>query len=283
MTTKAVKKKPPALKIKVGQDALAKAVHEVAAEKQQGFLHAIDNPPAHIVAEFGPGLIKEVQKKAHEMFPGDGSVKVQSTALETVTNPATNSKFVVVGKRKDGLRVSIRFWPAAATEKGHTTVKFRVRVGDQDPIGASDFQYIDNVLAHMKTEFPDLIPSMSATAFKTEGGVTTYPHVSFEGAVDFNCPAWDHGRISKMLADEPFIEELWYAILKLAQGNFTMTRPQFGQWVEVAITDLLKAATEPEPPANKMKYKLGNAGARLITSDKTKMTKKEALQASGAF
>jgi hypothetical protein len=298
-----VAKKKPALKIKVGTDKppgkldlviTPEAVKKAAALQMETAMGILDSAPGD--------TFMGVPKK--EILSKMAGAKTQAEAVQAVAskpdptkgkgitallkNPTQTSYlkieqvksqhgsiFTVLGTDKDGLKVSIRFWLQPPSEKGHTTIGFRLRVGDQ--AGGMTM----NVRDHMRAKFPEYAASFGCTPLKNATGQPVYEHVSIDGAMDFNCEPWEVQRIMGMLVDKDFIEELWYVVLKLADGNFAMDRNIFGNWAVSSILDLLKGAKKPGPPPGKMKYKLGASGARLMTSDKTKLTAKKAAEAAG--
>jgi hypothetical protein len=256
MAGKAVKK-PPALKIKVGAESSVQAI--APGEK--------DGSP-----ELGKALTAISTLNL-------GAMKVVMPDLEVIANPATKSKYYVVGTSKDGLKVSLRFF-RTNSDKGHTGVGFRLRIGDQD-LSKGDF--IGDVRSFLRERNPDCAASFNATSPVKVGDRLVYTYSSVDGALDINREPWDTLGISAALQTSDFIEELWYVILRFSDGNFAMNRPQFGAWVIEQVRTLYSNIMQPQAPQPQMKYKLGTTGARLMSSDKTKvkMTKKEAIKATG--
>lgn len=209
-----------------------------------------------------------------------GSDKVQSVApkestpaplpaLEMVTNPMTQSKFFVLGRTKDGLRVSMRFVAAHVPHSGYR-VLFRVRVGDQDR-----GDYIENVYAHMHKKFPTV--HWTATPVSTPDKRSIYPHASIEGILLMEgTKAYEAERVSKGLDESPFIEELWYAVIvQFADAGWELDREQFGRWVK---QQALLLCTEAPPPAAEQPVHVQYKAHGLVTSEKKlemHLTKKE--------
>jgi hypothetical protein len=178
------------------------------------------------ILKIKPGVGKSVQPVA----PAPAA-PAPLPELAQVTNPSTKSRFWVLGRSKEGLRVSIRFVPAHAL--GMFRVMFRVRVGDQDR-----GDYIQNVYDHMKKRHPEV--HFTATPVSTPDKRIIYPHASIEGVLQMeHVQSYDAERVGKALDESPFIEELWYAaMVAFATESYEMDREQFGRWIKQQLLNL---------------------------------------------
>lgn len=201
-----------------------------------------------------------------------------SDALEKVHNPATNSSFYVVGALHNGLRLSIRFWLNKETPQGtgKATVKFRLRLGDQNPVGAKDYVYIENVLAFATSAYPGA--GFYGTPIRNEKKELIYPHVSTEGVLIFDRKPNDQEGILQDLTSSDFVNELHDVLSKFCD-TVDIGPLQLAAFVQEQIVTLLKAYG-PETTVKKVQYTLG-AKPRLMDSDAKKPTKKSLLADAG--